>query len=234
MRVSLAVVAVESVKALLDRRPRCVGRAKPPFSERAGHIAGLFEDLGNRDRFVGDRPLPRENPTVAGIAIAANLRVRKVLSRHQRTSRRSTNWRTGVVLQKPHAVAGKRVNVRCQDFLLSVTTAFAVSEIVGKNENNVRAFGWRGIIIRGFPKAFICANSCPTVERNQKENNSQHSDAVGPEFFGIHESHLKPNSRFGALGSGPQMPERQGASPMAITLAPNGAAACSPRRQPWV
>ena len=57
MGVALAVVTVETIKTLIVRTARAIGRAEPPFSESAGGVACGFEGFGQRDGFIGDRPL---------------------------------------------------------------------------------------------------------------------------------------------------------------------------------
>ena len=82
MRVTLAVVPEVTIETLLHRRPRCVGRTKPPFPKRAVGVTGFLEDFRNRYDLIGDRPLTWKDPTVARVSIASNFSMCQVLPGH--------------------------------------------------------------------------------------------------------------------------------------------------------
>src|SRR5258706_13188003 len=61
-------------------------------------------------------------------------------SGHKRAARGRANVAAGVTLSEAHPLGSKPVDVRGLDFLLSVAAEFGITQIVGKNENNVWLF----------------------------------------------------------------------------------------------
>ena len=127
MRIALAIVAVKALKALLDRRARGIGRAQAPFTKGACHVARCLEDFGDGHNAVCERPLAREDATIARIAIVTNLCVRQMLPCQQHTPGRSTDGRPRVVLSEPHPGGCQSINVGCADFFLAIATQFAIA-----------------------------------------------------------------------------------------------------------
>ena len=73
------------------------------------------------------------------LLIAADLRMTEVPACHQHTARRGANRRTAVVLCEPRSLRRQLINMRCGNLLLPVTPGFPPSEIIGDDENNIRA-----------------------------------------------------------------------------------------------
>lgn len=137
MGVALAVVAVESIKALGHGGSAGVGGSQTPFSESAGGVSGFFEDFGNGQGFIGDGPLAGELATILGISVASDFGVSQMLSGHQDAAGRGTDGGPGVVVGEADSLLGQLINVGRFDFLLSVGTQFAISEVIGEDEDDV-------------------------------------------------------------------------------------------------
>ena len=99
MGVSLIEVAVEEVEALIVGPALVVAavRAESPFAADGGRIAGLLQELGERDVAVVERG-------DVGGAVAANAGVAGVQAGHQHAARRCADGRAGVELRESHAL----------------------------------------------------------------------------------------------------------------------------------
>jgi len=67
--------------------------------------------------------------------------VTEVFAGEERTAGRGADGRASVVVGETHALSREPVEVWCFDFLLPVTTKFAVAEIISEDENDI---GWPG------------------------------------------------------------------------------------------
>jgi hypothetical protein len=137
----LAVVAEEEVEALAVRIAGGADRAETPLADGGGGEAGFLEDLREGDRFGGKRVLAfiefRETEAFR-LAVAADFGVAEVFAGEQHTARGRADRSTAVVAGEAGALGGETINVRCADFFLPVAAEFAVAEVVGQDEDEVR------------------------------------------------------------------------------------------------
>ena len=84
MRVPLVEVAEELIEAVLSRQPafRRADVAESPLADECRAVAGLLQDLGNRDVVR----LQRLSERIRRPRVATNARATVMLSRHQDTA----------------------------------------------------------------------------------------------------------------------------------------------------
>ena len=129
MRVRLIEVAEEEVEALARGDARRAFVPEPPLADQARRVTGAAENLGDRQIF---------GPEVV-LAVAANVGVAGVQARHEYRARGGADGRTRVELREAHPFPRHAVEVRRPDPSLAVAPEVAVAEVVGEDENDVRA-----------------------------------------------------------------------------------------------
>jgi hypothetical protein len=87
--------------------------------------------------------------TPHGLAVAADFGMAEVHAGHQHAARRGADGRAGVVAGEPGTFGGELVEMRGADLLLSVTSKFAIAEVVGDDEDNVFRGGGDGGALQG-------------------------------------------------------------------------------------
>ena len=134
VRDPLAGHAEEAIEAVLQGTAGGVEASHAPLAEGGGRIAGLLE--GRRQ----GRDAGRERIlfAFADVAVVAGRGVAGVAAGHQHRARRRADRVAGVMPGHDHALAGEAVDVRGADDPLSVVTDFAVAEVVGQDEDDVR------------------------------------------------------------------------------------------------
>ena len=63
---------------------------------------------------------------------------RLVAAGHEARARGAAEWRGGIALREADATGGERVRVRRSDLVVSLEAEFAVAEVVGKQDDDVR------------------------------------------------------------------------------------------------
>ena len=80
----------------------------------------------------------RRWPSGLTLAVVADGGVAGVLAGHQAAARRGADGAAGVELRELHPLGRHAVDVRRLDLLLAVAAEFAVAEVVGDDEHDVR------------------------------------------------------------------------------------------------
>ena len=132
--VALAVVAEKKIEALPVGVPFGAVAAQAPLPGRGGRVAARLEELGDRDRGVGDRDLSLGLHRL----VVAHPGVAVVLPGHEGAARRRADGAPAIEVGKEHPFGGHLVDAGRADFLLAVGAKLAVPQVVGQNENDVR------------------------------------------------------------------------------------------------
>ena len=136
VRVVVDSAAAESVEMIVSALQRAEFRkqAQMPFSNQRGAVAGFLQqrrqggmvgrqaDIASRQRLL--------QPDRQPVLVAAG---------DQRGARCRTDRGVGVGLQKPHALRRQSIDVRRADIGTPVTRHVGIAEIVGHDEDDVRA-----------------------------------------------------------------------------------------------
>jgi hypothetical protein len=136
----LAVVAVKTIEALLERHAVGAGSAEAPFAETAGGVARGFEKFRERDGVGGDGELALGFQ----LAVVADEGVAGMFAGHEHAARRSADVVPRVVMRELQALGGEAVEVRRADEFLAEGADVAVAEIVGEDEDDVGRTRGRG------------------------------------------------------------------------------------------
>ena len=134
VRDPLARHAEEAVEALLERTARGVEAAHAPLAERGGRVAGALQ----RGRQGGDACGQRVLFAIADVAVVAGRGMAGIIAGHQHGARRGADRVAGVMAGEDHPFTRQAVDVRRADDLLAVEADFAVAEVVGQDEDDVR------------------------------------------------------------------------------------------------
>ena len=135
--VGLAEKPEEEIKSLFERMAGPIGIVtEPPLADESGAVAGGFEQ-GGHGGFAGAEGLGHG---VIASGIAPHGGVAGVLSGHEHGAGRGADGTSGIKLRETQAFRSHAVEVGGADFWLPITTQFAVSEIVGENEQDVGFF----------------------------------------------------------------------------------------------
>ena len=135
VRDPLAGHAEEAIEALLQRTAGGLETAHAPFAERGGRIAGLLERRGQSL----DAGRQRELLAVADVAVVAGRGVAGVATGHEYRARGGADRVAAVVSGEDHPFTRQAIHVGRTDDLLAVVADFAVAEVVGQDEDDVRA-----------------------------------------------------------------------------------------------
>lgn len=133
MSVSLAVVTEEAFEALQCWDAVGAGPTESPFTKSSGCKTFFGEQFADRDLVRRNRLLPFWLHTF----VIANERVAGMFSRHQNTPRRRANGVARIVLSESHSLLGKFVEIRRLNLLLAKTPEFAVTQIIGHDQNDI-------------------------------------------------------------------------------------------------
>src|SRR5688572_13591437 len=103
-----------------------------PFADGARRVTERFETVGNRFFGFGQTKLRAR-------AIKLMAEARLIAARHQSSARRAAIRSGNVALRETDAILRNRINVRRWDLLVALEPKLAVTDIVTKNDNNIRA-----------------------------------------------------------------------------------------------
>ena len=92
---------------------------------------------------IGDGPLAGKLTAIFGITIAADFGVSQMLAGEENTAGGGADGSAGVMVAEANAFLGQLVNVGGLDFGLTVGSEFAVSEVIGEDEDDI-GFGLSG------------------------------------------------------------------------------------------
>ena len=135
--VDLVEVAEEGVEALGEGMPFHADFAEAPLAEQAGGVAGGLQHLGDGD-VLGAKRLGRSP------GIAADMRMPRVLPRHQDAAGRRAHRRPGVEVGEANPLRRHPVQTRRPDDLLTVGPEVSVPQVVGQDEDHVGTIRRRG------------------------------------------------------------------------------------------
>ena len=149
MRLILAYIAIVFINAtLIGSRDRAF-ISTCPLTEHAGSITIVLHDFGQDDmcRIIRMLPHPTEllvHPHINHrhiapiLLVATHLGMSRVLTGHERSTRRSTHRTTSVCLCKSHPLAGHTVQVRSVDVLLAIASQIIIPQIITHDVNDIR------------------------------------------------------------------------------------------------
>ena len=147
MCLKLADVAIELIDATFVGCRRTTLVATSPLSEKSCGVSVVAhhlwqDDMGGVVGFltndgivvtlaVGDLPLPM-------LAVSSHESMTSVLTRHQRSPRRSGDRTAGIGRREAHSLGSQAVDVRCADILLAVASQVAPPHVVTHYIYNIR------------------------------------------------------------------------------------------------
>ena len=135
VRDPLARHAEEALEALLERTARGVEAAHAPLAEGAGRVARRLQRRGQR----GDAGRQGELFLIPHVPVVARRRAARVAAGHEHRAGGRAYGVAAVVAGEDHPFAGEAIHVRRADDLLAVVADFAVAEVVGQDEDDVRS-----------------------------------------------------------------------------------------------
>lgn len=141
------------------------GAAEVPFADEGGGVAGGAEVVGHGFFADGEADAGRGVFRADGIKLETETRL--VAPGEKAGARGGAERRGDVAVGETHAAGGERVEVRGGNFFAAVATEFAVAEIVGDDENDVRA--WRGAGRGGVRGERCCEAEQRGEGRDQRE-----------------------------------------------------------------
>ena len=150
MGVLLIEVAEEMIEALVVGLP---GRARPsqaPFADDGRAVTLFLQHAADRSGARRQRELAEFLGPAADGVVAAHRARRRALALHKGRPGRRADRTPGVMLRKPHAVFGQRIEVRRADFRLTVNADFVVSEVIREYVDDIRLVPVFGILQRVF------------------------------------------------------------------------------------
>lgn len=129
VRMGMVEKADEFIEPLLRRQAFGILLSQTPFADATRMIAGLFQELG-------DGEIVRAQILIA--PIAAHERMSTMKPGHERTTRRRANGAAGVGARETNPLPCQFIEVGRFYLLLPITTEVSVTQVIGKNKNNIR------------------------------------------------------------------------------------------------
>ena len=115
------------------------GAAEVPLADEGGGVAGGAKMISHR--FFAGRQANAWRSVFRADGIKLKTETCLVATGEERGAGRSTKWRGDVAVGKARAAGGEGVDVGRGDTFAPVATEFAVAEVVGDDEDDVRAAG---------------------------------------------------------------------------------------------
>ena len=137
VRVTLAVVAEETIEARGEGIRRAPRRPEPPLPEAAGGIAGSVEDPRQGDGPCRHRSLPLR----LDLAVAPNWGMTGMEPCHEHAAAGGTDGAAGPVPGEPRAARKQAVDIRRQGMGRPQGRHIPRAEIIGEEEDDVRGAG---------------------------------------------------------------------------------------------
>jgi hypothetical protein len=136
----LTEIPKELIKPVLARQTgfRFSNITESPFAEEGRSVSRGLQQTGDC-HIVGLKSLSR---WIHSPRVASHTRVAVMLSGHQHAARRSTDGCASIEPSEPKSVGRHFVQMRSLDDGLTVAAKFAVTKIVGQNENEIRLCSW--------------------------------------------------------------------------------------------
>ena len=134
------------VEAALGRQPCGFGVTEVPFADHAGRVAGALEELGEGDFGFRQVEIVFGTALAVGGWVFRHAAAERIAARHQRRARGSAIRRGAIELGETCTRRGETVNVGGLESWMAVTAEITVTEIVGKDDDDVGSVsGGRGV-----------------------------------------------------------------------------------------
>src|SRR4029434_2335041 len=143
VRLRLAVVSIEAIKALIERIARAADRPEPPLADATQRVSELFQRQRQGQFTWRHRLLPFMIFAEAA-PILANIRVALVLAAQECAARRRAHIPSGVMRHQLHPARRQSIEIRRANLLLAESPDVSVAQVVREDEDNV----WLGCLSR--------------------------------------------------------------------------------------